>query len=55
MTLHSTIRPILQRLLDWARERRDYYGMLCDTYRLQLNTERKFQSLMRQRKERGSQ
>jgi hypothetical protein len=51
MTLHSTIRSVLQRLLDWTKERRDHYGAIRDNYRLKYNAEKKFQKIVKERKE----
>jgi len=51
MTLHNTIRSILERILIWAKRNQNYWGDIRNTYRRKLDEERLLARLRKEAKE----
>jgi hypothetical protein len=50
MTLHNTIRSILERILIWAKRNQKYWGDIRDTYQRKLDEERLLAKLRKEAK-----
>ena len=51
MTLHNTIRSVLERILIWAKRNQKYWGDIQTTYRRKLDEERLLARLRKEAKE----
>jgi hypothetical protein len=51
MTLHNTIRSILERILVWAKRNQNYWGEIRTTYQRKLDEERLLARLRKEAKE----
>lgn len=51
MTLHNTIRSILERILIWAKRNQKYWGDIRDIYQRKLDEERLLAKLRKEAKE----
>ena len=40
MTLRDIVKPFFERLLDWAKRNRDYWGNLENQYQIKLKQEK---------------
>lgn len=50
MTLHNTIRSILEHILIWAKRNQKYWGDIRDTYQRKLDEERLLARLRKEAK-----
>ena len=53
MTLHNTIRSILQLILDWAKRWKAYFGYVREYYQMKLDEERLLARLRKEAKEKA--
>jgi hypothetical protein len=51
MTLHVTIRSILERILIWAKRNHEYWGNIRNTYQRKLDEERLIAKLRKEAKD----
>lgn len=50
MTLHNTIRSILERILIWAKRNQKYWGDIRNTYQRKLDEEKLLSKLRQEAK-----